>query len=89
MHGLFGSKNNWNSLCKQINAITKRTVYSLDSRNHGESPHTAEHSYELMGEDVAQFMKDQGIETAAVLGHSMGGRVMMRLALKYVCKELF
>lgn len=59
-------------------------MFSLDSRNHGDSPHTPDHSYELMGDDVAQFMVDQGIEKAAVLGHSMGGRVMMRLALKYV-----
>lgn len=86
MHGLFGSKQNWRSLCKAIVERTNpvRKVYAVDARNHGESPHVPEHSYESMAEDVVLFMEQQGIEKAAILGHSMGGRTMMYLALRYV-----
>lgn len=39
-HGLFGSKNNWRGLARRISEATKRTVYAVDLRNHGDSPHT-------------------------------------------------
>ncbi|TMW47323.1 hypothetical protein DOY81_007597 [Sarcophaga bullata] len=71
MHGLFGSKQNW------------RNIIALDARNHGESPHSNEHSSLHMSLDIIQLMKDMGIEKSSVLGHSMGGRTMMFLALKY------
>ncbi|CRL01632.1 CLUMA_CG014302, isoform A [Clunio marinus] len=85
MHGLFGSKSNWNSLCKAFSqkANPRRKIFSIDARNHGDSPHTDEHSYETMSEDIAKFLNDRGIEKAAVLGHSMGGRAMMYFALSY------
>lgn len=57
----------------------------MDARNHGDSPHSAEHTYELMAEDVVALLKNLNIEKAAVMGHSMGGRAMMYLSLKYVC----
>lgn len=60
-----------------------RKIISIDARNHGESPHTSDHSYHLMSEDIAKFLKDRNIEKASVLGHSMGGRAMMYFALNY------
>lgn len=86
MHGLFGSKQNWRSLCKAIveRSNPTRKVYALDARNHGDSPHVPEHSYPTMANDVVLFMEHHNIKKAAILGHSMGGRVMMYLALKYV-----
>lgn len=87
MHGLFGSKGNWNSLCKALNARTvpQRKVIAVDARNHGDSPHAAEHSYEAMAQDIRQLMveTDARMERVALLGHSMGGRAMMLFALQW------
>lgn len=60
-------------------------MISVDARNHGESPHTDNHSTELMASDVAHLMKNLNIKKASVMGHSMGGRAMMYFALRYVC----
>ncbi|XP_012250645.2 protein ABHD11 isoform X2 [Athalia rosae] len=79
IHGLFGSKNNWNSLSKAIHQRTN----PVDARNHGDSPHTSESTYSDMMEDVVLLVKDLGIEKAVMVGHSMGGRVMMFLALNH------
>uniref|UniRef100_A0A182QAQ8 sn-1-specific diacylglycerol lipase ABHD11 n=1 Tax=Anopheles farauti TaxID=69004 RepID=A0A182QAQ8_9DIPT len=85
LHGLFGSKSNWNSLAKAFHKNTKpvRKIYAIDARNHGDSPHTDEHSYDHMVEDLVELYKTLGIQQASIIGHSMGGRAMMLLALKY------
>lgn len=85
LHGLFGSKFNWNSLSKAFHQKTKptRRIYSIDARNHGESPHSDVHSYEHMVADLVALYEKIGIDKASVIGHSMGGRAMMLLALKY------
>lgn len=85
LHGLFGSKFNWNSLSKAFHQKTKptRTIYSIDARNHGESPHSEEHSYKHMVADLVALYDKLNIEKASVIGHSMGGRAMMLLALQY------
>lgn len=70
-HGLFGSKQNWRSLAKSISVRCQCEVYTIDARNHGESPHVDAHSYELMANDVLHFIQDQGIENPMLLGHSM------------------
>jgi len=56
----------------------------VDARNHGESPHSREHTYQHLAEDVADLLKQLNISKVAVLGHSMGGQAMMYLTLKYV-----
>ena len=63
--------------------MTERRVYALDLRNHGESPHSCSISYELMAADVHRFLEENSIETCAVIGHSMGGRVAMALSLDH------
>ncbi|XP_053673833.1 protein ABHD11-like [Anopheles nili] len=85
LHGLFGSKSNWNSLAKAFHKNTKpvRKIYAIDARNHGDSPHTDEHSYDHMVEDLVALYKTLDIQKASIIGHSMGGRAMMLLALKY------
>ena len=72
-------------MCKAFaqKANPGRKIISIDARNHGESPHTTEHSYNSMSDDIAKFLKDREIEKAAVLGHSMGGRAMMHFALRH------
>jgi len=59
-------------------------VITVDARNHGDSPHTFEQSYQLMAEDVKFLMEDLGVKKASLIGHSMGGRTMMYLAIIYV-----
>lgn len=81
LHGLFGTLDNWQTIAKQLAEFY--TVFIVDLRNHGRSPHVNEHTYELMAEDVFHFMSDNWIYGANVIGHSMGGKTAIRLALDY------
>ncbi|KAG0047347.1 hypothetical protein BGZ83_007571, partial [Gryganskiella cystojenkinii] len=83
MHGLFGSKQNWKALSKAMATRLNTRVITLDLRNHGESGHSTEHDYPNMANDVVNFMKEQSLENPIVIGHSMGGKVAMNLALKH------
>ena len=77
--GLFGSKRNWSSVARQL--AEQWRVITVDLRNHGESPWDDVHDYPAMAGDVAQLIGAQGLQPAAVLGHSMGGKAAMVLAL--------
>lgn len=59
-----------NSLCKAFvsKSSPPRKIFSIDSRNHGESPHTDQHSYPLMSDDIAKFLHDRSLEKATILG---------------------
>ena len=81
LHGLFGSSDNWHSIAQRL--AEKFQIFSLDQRNHGQSPHSAEMNYALMAGDLNEFMTARGIETAFVLGHSMGGKTAMQFALQF------
>ncbi|KAF9158897.1 hypothetical protein DFQ27_007681 [Actinomortierella ambigua] len=81
LHGLFGSKQNWKALSKAMASRLNTNVYSLDLRNHGESEHIARHDYPSMAKDVDHFIKEHSIDRPMVIGHSMGGKVAMSLAL--------
>lgn len=80
LHGLFGSSDNWYSLSKVFAA--KYRVFAIDQRNHGQSPHSNEHDYKLLTEDLEEFIKEHKLEKPIVLGHSMGGKVAMNFAIK-------
>ncbi|RUP23110.1 Alpha/Beta hydrolase protein [Jimgerdemannia flammicorona] len=71
MHGLFGSKQNWKSLAKTMASKLETDVFTLDLRNHGESPHHHTHNYESMANDVASFMSEHHLNEAIVMGHSI------------------
>jgi esterase len=79
LHGLLASSSNWLGVGRQLGA--RFTVFAVDLRNHGRSPHDDEMSYPCMAEDVVELLDDRGMATAHVLGHSMGGKVAMHLAL--------
>lgn len=81
MHGLFGAARNWTRIAKRL--AEEHRVYALDLRNHGASPWDDEVGYPAMAEDVRAFIEQNGLEPAIVIGHSMGGKVGMRLALEY------
>ncbi|MGI9250553.1 MAG: alpha/beta fold hydrolase [Pseudohongiellaceae bacterium] len=79
LHGLFGSQSNWAWHCKQL--AEQFAVYGVDLRNHGKSPHAAEMSYPLMAQDVEELLDKLKLKQCSILGHSMGGKVAMQLAL--------
>ncbi|MEO6758911.1 MAG: alpha/beta fold hydrolase, partial [Saprospiraceae bacterium] len=81
LHGLFGFSDNWQTIAKGLGA--DHTVVTPDLRNHGRSPHVPGHSYPEMAEDVHAFLEARWIFSTAVIGHSMGGKVAMQLALHY------
>lgn len=81
LHGLLGSKNNWNSMSKAIHKSTGRKVISVDARNHGDSKHSPQHTYLHMAHDVIKLLKKLEISKVSLLGHSMGGRTAMVLSL--------
>ncbi|KAI8378180.1 Alpha/Beta hydrolase protein [Choanephora cucurbitarum] len=81
-HGLFGSKQNWRSLAKSLSQSCQRDVYAIDVRNHGESPHAHEHHYEAISHDILEFIQHHQLQQPILLGHSMGGKAMMYVALQ-------
>lgn len=78
LHGLFGSSDNWQTLGKQF--AEDFSVYLIDQRNHGRTAHSEEFNYDLLASDLEHFMEEHNIERATLLGHSMGGKAVMRFA---------
>jgi esterase len=78
VHGLFGSGRNWGVIAKNL-AKTRRIV-TVDLRNHGESFRASSQSYPEMAGDLAEVIAALG-GAADVIGHSMGGKAAMVLAL--------
>jgi pimeloyl-ACP methyl ester carboxylesterase len=78
LHGLFGAAQNFGAISKQL--ATRFRVAALDLRNHGASPHVRTMSYPAMADDVARTLAALGMRPAAIVGHSMGGKVAMALA---------
>jgi esterase len=81
LHGLFGSSDNWHHIALKLSESFH--IFALDQRNHGQSPHSDEMNYPLMAADVDGFMAARGIESAFVIGHSMGGKTAMQFALQF------
>ena len=81
LHGLFGSSANWMGIARRLEADWRLIIPDL--RNHGRSPHAEVMSYPEMAEDVISLMDRMGIERAHLLGHSMGGKLAMELALQH------
>lgn len=78
MHGLLGMLDNWQTFARKL--AEEYEVYTLDLRNHGKSFHHPEMDYPIMAEDLAMFMDEHQLNSASVLGHSMGGKVAMQFA---------
>ncbi len=79
LHGLMGSAQNWGGIAKRLGL--RHQVLAMDARNHGASAHAPGMAYSAMAADVAETLGAAGIARAAVLGHSMGGKTAMMLAL--------
>ncbi|MBU6341885.1 MAG: alpha/beta fold hydrolase [Bacteroidetes bacterium] len=81
LHGLFGFSDNWQTIAKGL--AEQHLVITPDLRNHGRSPHASSHTYAEMAEDLHTYMVQHWIFSADYIGHSMGGKAAMQLALHY------
>lgn len=81
LHGLFGSSDNLGAVATAL--ASNYETHAIDLRNHGRSFHDEEMDYSLMAEDIIEYMNSHNIDQAIVLGHSMGGKVSMSLALQF------
>ncbi|XP_074778843.1 sn-1-specific diacylglycerol lipase ABHD11 isoform X3 [Athene noctua] len=82
LHGLFGSHSNFQTVAKALVRRGSGKVLTLDARNHGSSPHSPLMTYEAMSLDVQHLLTRLGITKCILLGHSMGGKTAMTLALQ-------
>jgi len=80
LHGLFGSATNFGTVQRTL--AEKFRVLALDLRNHGASPHAATMNYPTMAEDVLETLRERAALPCALVGHSMGGKVAMTMALQ-------
>jgi len=80
LHGLLGSLDNWNTFASREKA--NRPIIAVDMRNHGDSPHVSGMSYRLMVEDVLAVADHLQLDTFDLMGHSMGGKAAIWLALQ-------
>lgn len=92
LHGLLGNKKNFASLARSLSLQlqTKRRIFGLDLRNHGENTstsssnnHNDDMSYPAMAADVVAFLDRQNLDQVVLVGHSMGGKVAQAVALLY------
>ena len=81
IHGLFGSLENLNVIAKPLSEHFN--VINVDLRNHGLSPHSDEMNYPAMAQDIVELLAHLNIDKAHLVGHSMGGKVAMELALTH------
>jgi esterase len=81
LHGYFGMSDNWKSLGNKFGEDFQ--IHLIDQRNHGRSFHADNFNYDLLVEDIVQYIEHHQLEKVIVLGHSMGGKVAMLFAVKY------
>ncbi|MGB1157859.1 MAG: alpha/beta fold hydrolase [Porticoccaceae bacterium] len=79
LHGMFGSLSNLGNLARVLAGNYR--VISVDLRNHGESPHEQRMDLEVMALDIVELLDALEIDSAALVGHSLGGKVAMQVAM--------
>lgn len=80
VHGLFGSARNWHSIANRL--ADRFRVFTVDLRNHGDSPWTASMGFAEMADDLGRFIDDRQLQRATLVGHSLGGKTAMLTALR-------
>ncbi|GJQ78155.1 hypothetical protein Trydic_g2487 [Trypoxylus dichotomus] len=85
VHGYLASKRNWVHPSKELLEKTnpQRKIIAIDLRNHGDSPHSPEHSNNHIVRDIKEFINSFPFKTVALMGHSYGGLTSMLFALLY------
>lgn len=81
IHGLLGSSRNWLTVARELSR--QYEVFAIDLRNHGDSPHADAMDFTSLAADLETFLQARGLEHAALLGHSLGGKVAMRFACEH------
>lgn len=81
LHGLFGSLDNWATFGRNISE--NYMTFLVDQRDHGKSPHTDVFNYDVLSEDLVHFMQSNWVHEAFLMGHSMGGKTVMKTALEH------
>lgn len=81
LHGLFGSSDNWHTHGKKLAEYFE--VYIIDQRNHGDSGWSDDFNYDIMAEDLHEFVTTHNLKEFILMGHSMGGKTAMRFAQMY------
>lgn len=79
LHGLMGSSDNWLTQAKML--ANQYHIYMVDQRNHGQSSHSDEFDYQVLANDLKDFIVKHKLERPIVLGHSMGGKAAMNFAI--------
>lgn len=82
LHGFLGMGDNWKTLANQYSGEGFE-VHLVDQRNHGRSPHEDAFSYELLAEDLNDYLELKSLEKANIIGHSMGGKTAMMFATMF------
>jgi pimeloyl-ACP methyl ester carboxylesterase len=78
LHGLYGSSDNWMSIGRELSLHFK--VILVDQRNHGKSPHSMQHTYPDMANDLLELIDVLDLSSVDIVGHSMGGKTAMLFA---------
>lgn len=81
LHGYFGMSDNWRTLGNTFSKDFQ--VHLIDQRNHGRSFHSEAFNYELLAEDLYNYIQHYNLKEIALIGHSMGGKTAMLFATKY------
>jgi pimeloyl-ACP methyl ester carboxylesterase len=81
LHGIFGTSDNWVGIATILSE--KHQVFLLDLRNHGHSPWSEQFDYQVMSEDLMEFIQEHSLEKPLLIGHSMGGKVVMQFDLNH------
>ena len=90
LHGFLGSGDNWITIARKLN-FEGFTVHLIDQRNHGRSYHSENFDYQLMSNDLLKYIKHHKIKDPILIGHSMGGKTVMKFSLEFpkLARKLF
>ena len=81
LHGFLGMSDNWKTLGNRFASIYE--VHLIDQRNHGRSFHADEFSYEVLADDLSNYIEHHNLGKVNLLGHSMGGKTVMLFAVTH------
>ncbi len=81
LHGLYGSSDSWRNIANEL--ANNFTIHLLDLRNHGKSFWSDEHNYNVMTEDLKNYISSENVLKFNLLGHSMGGKLAINFTKKY------
>lgn len=82
LHGFLGMGDNWKTLGKKFSELGYQ-VHLVDQRNHGRSFHSDAFNYGIMAKDLREYLEHHKLDSAVLLGHSMGGKTAMQFAVDH------